>query len=214
MADDNPPTPQAGSGGSDTPQPQAGTPPSEPQAGDEPISLDEAKKLRSEAKNLRERLKTFEKAEKDRQDAALSEQERLSKQYAELQAQHSEAQRLLQEERNYAALERAGRKLGIVEQVALDDAVKIALVELEHDEAGKPINADKAMEKIVKARPWLLSKQPQLTAGGATNPSRSAAGSFGEVTAHNVAELMSRYGELTDAQRQQVTNFLVNRRGR
>ena len=60
----------------------------------EPISLDEAKKLRQEAASLRKRekdvlaqLKAYQDKEQATKDAELSEVERVNKQYADLQEQ-------------------------------------------------------------------------------------------------------------------------------
>lgn len=173
---------QADASGS-TSAPGGQTTTSEPQAGDEQISLDEAKKLRSEAASLRKRMKAFEDAEAKAKEAQMNETERAQKQLADTQAQHSETLRQLQAERNSNALERAGRTLGIADPIALADAVNIALAtaELAHDDAGKPTNADEVMKEIIKARPWLTVQQKPATstAGGATNPGRAAASNTG-----------------------------------
>src|SRR5216684_1362520 len=186
---------------------------SEPLAGDEQISLEEAKKLRSEAASLRKRMKAFEDAEAKAKDAQLTEQEKAQKQLADYQAQHSETLRQLQEERNSNALERAGRTLGIADPIALADAVNIALATalLEHDDAGKPTNADAIMKEIIKARPWLTVQQKPATstAGGATNPGRATTNAS-QITADFVQKLTSgqlppdTYEKLSQAQRNEV----------
>ncbi len=165
---------------------------SEPLAGDEQISLEEAKKLRSEAASLRKRMKAFEDAETKAKDAQLTEQEKAQKQLADYQAQHSETLRQLQEERNSNALERAGRTLGIADPIALADAVNIALATalLEHDDAG----------------PWLTVQQATRpsTAGGATNPGRTAANTTG--LSWEVITKMT--GEQYDARRQEIMQWM------
>ncbi len=182
---------------------------SEPLAGDDQqISLEEAKKLRSEAASLRKRMKAFEDAEAKAKDAQLTEQEKAQKQLADYQAQHSETLRQLQEERNSNALERAGRTLGIADPIALADAVNIALATalLEHDDAGKPTNADAVMKEIIKARPWLTVQQKPATskAGGATNPSRTTASTTG--LSWEVITKMT--GEQYDARRQEIMQWM------
>ena len=182
---------------------------SEPLAGDDQqISLEEAKKLRSEAASLRKRMKAFEDAEAKAKDAQLTEQEKAQKQLADYQAQHSETLRQLQEERNSNALERAGRTLGIADPIALADAVNIALATalLEHDDAGKPTNADAVMKEIIKARPWLTVQQKPATstAGGATNPSRTTASTTG-LSWEVITKMTS---EQYDARRQEIMQWM------
>lgn len=87
MADENGKAAQAAG----EPQPQAGDDKDKPQAGggaspaDEPMSLEEAKKLRKESQALRKRLEAFEADKKTADDAKLSEAERLKKQLTEYQ---------------------------------------------------------------------------------------------------------------------------------
>lgn len=203
-----PANPQAGEASDTQPLPQAGNP--EPQAGDgstEPISLADAKKLRSENSNLRTRLKendallaelkTFKEqieanqlSDSEKRDRAIKQRDQ---QLAELQASLSARDLLLQEERNYNALERAGRRAGIQDEIALADAIRLVDTSaLEHDENGKPTNADDLMKQLVKTRQWLTKPVQAPTAGGATSPARSqTASDTGEVTAAYVQDVLS-----------------------
>ncbi len=153
-------------------------------------------------------MKAFEDAEAKAKDAQLTEQEKAQKQLADYQAQHSETLRQLQEERNSNALERAGRTLGIADPIALADAVNIALATalLEHDDAGKPTNADAIMKEIIKARPWLTVQQKPATstAGGATNPGRTTASTTG-LSWEVITKMTS---EQYDARRQEIMQWM------
>ncbi len=175
-----PATPQAGGTGDTSAQAATQTTP-EPQAGDgqEPISLDEAKKLRSEANNLRKRLKAFEDAQAQAEAAKLTEQERLQKHATDLQAKYDADTNALTERIVRYEVERQASKLGIVDP---DAAAKlIDWQSLEYDEDGTPTNAETLLKDLLKARPWLATTQQSgrsaATSGGATNPSRSTASS-------------------------------------
>lgn len=217
-------TPSGNGATPDTGQPATGTPPGTDETSGTklPQSIDDAlkqieslqaalKAANKESASHRHKLKGFEDAEAQRQQAQMSEQEKLQKQLADLQAQHDEAVRMLEEDRNYATLERTGRTLGITDPTALDDAVNLALIKLatEEDESAKP---EDVMKDVIKARPWLTSRQAQAAAGGATNPSRSASSNVGEITMANLSEAMNRYNDLSQAQKEQVQRLLINRR--
>ena len=214
---------QTPSGNGATPepgQPATGTPPATDETSGTklPQSIDDAlkhierleaalSKANKDAKEHRLKANELDKIK----EAQLSKEELLTKQLADLQAAHDEAQRQLEEDRNYATLERAGRTLGITDPTALDDAVQLALIKLatEEDESAKP---EDVMKDIIKSRPWLTNRQAQAAAGGATNPSRSSSSNVGEITMANLSEAMNRYNELSQAQKEQVQRLLINRR--
>ena len=213
MPDELPPVvPPAGAAGS-TPAPGGPPiPPSEPPAGDEPISLDEARKLRSEAQSLRKRLKAFEDEEAKRTQAQMSETERLQQQLAEVQsAQEDYVAQIISNEVSLQAAQMNFRA---------DRLDKVALLfdwdALEIDDNGTPTNVKELLEKLGKEMPELLQGQGRSasTGGGSTNPSRSATTHVGEITPANVGQYMQRYNELNEAQRAQVVNALLNKRGR
>lgn len=130
------------------------------------------KRANAEAKEHRIKAEELDKLK----SAQLTEQERKDKLLTDLQASLSAREKQLQEERNYNALERAGRRVGIQDETALADAIRLVdLSALEYDDQGKPKNADELMKDLVKTRQWLVSKTtaPTLTGGGATSPARS-----------------------------------------
>ena len=137
-----------------TPAPAA-TPTPEPQAGDgqETISLEEARKLRSEAANLRKRMKAFEDAEEAAKQAQLSEIERTKAAHAKAQSELETYKRTAQERMvRYEVAARAAA-LGIIHP---DAAAKLLdWSELEYDDDGTPTNADKLLEKLLKNMPYL-----------------------------------------------------------
>ena len=176
-----PAEPQAGDTGTD-PQPQAGTTSTEPQAGDshnEPISLEEAKKLRSEANSLRQRLRNAEARAKEFDDFKaqqetdkLSESERWQKQATDLQSKYDSDTSALTERIVRYEVERQAQRLGIIDPDAA--AQLIDWDALEYDEDGTPKNADTLLKDLLKNKPYLAGKAAS-TAGGATNPGRGSA---------------------------------------
>ena len=176
--------PQAGK--TEDPQPQAGNNPPDPQAGDgeEKLSIEEAKKLRSESHNLRKRLKELDasnnelKAFKEQIEAEkLSAEEKqqlahkkIEQQLADIQKEKESALKQVQALRVNNEVFKHGQRLNIVD---LDAATKlIDTSQIEYDESGNPSNIEPLLKELVKERSWLVGRQQQ-TSGGATNPSRS-----------------------------------------
>ncbi len=174
--------PQAGESGS-TPQPQAGnTTTTEPQAGESQKttkSADDYERiiadLRKENAGHRTKLKSFEDAEKQRQEAELSEKEKLEKRLAEAQREREQTLTRAQERITASEIRAAAADLGFADPQ--DAARLLDRSELEFDEDGTPKNARALLEKLAKAKPYLLKQQAgqqtQRTSGGATNPPRS-----------------------------------------
>jgi hypothetical protein len=154
------------------------TPDAQAADGQEPITLEEARRLRSEGQALRKRLKAFEDAQAQAEAAKLTEQERLQKHASDLQAKYDSDTSALTERIVRYEVERQASKLGIVDP---DAAAKlIDWSALEYDEDGTPTNAETLLKDLLKARPWLAQAQQGKAApssGGATNPSRTAASS-------------------------------------
>jgi hypothetical protein len=158
--------PQAGSTANSL-QPQAGariTPP-EPQAGEgqENISLEEAKKLRSEASNLRKRLKTYEDSEKETaeakrlaEEAQLSEIERTKKQFSDLQSEYDTFKKQMQDRIVRYEIEAQASKLGIIDPEAASALLNRST--LEYGEDGTPNNAEKLLKDLIKNKPYLAPK--------------------------------------------------------
>ncbi len=167
---------QIGSGGTPAEpndQPQAGTPPPTPSAVPvasqadtaESISLEEAKKLRSEANSLRRRLNELEAKQKQEDDAKLSEHERLQKKVASLEAERQQHQTERRELLTRSAIERQARVLNIVDE---DAAYRLLdLGTLEFNDAGEPTNVEKALKKLIEAKPYLVAAD-QSTPGSRT----------------------------------------------
>ncbi len=178
--------PQAGEGGN-APQPQAGnTTSGEPQAGEPQSkpqkSADDYERiiadLRKENASHRTKLKSFEDAEKQRQEAELSEKEKLEKRLAEAQREREQTLTRAQERITASEIRAAAADLGFADPQ--DAARLLDRSELEFDEDGTPKNAHALLEKLAKAKPYLLKasggQQTQRTSGGATNPPRSQTG--------------------------------------
>lgn len=205
-----------------SPQPQAGNP--EPQAGDglnEPISLADAKKLRSESSNLRTRLKEQEtllaelKAYKDQTESAkLTETEKRDRatqqretQYAELQRKHDTLELRLQETLVGSATQLYAIQQGIDPKLAqrlLDRTL------LEYDDDGNPTNLDVAFKTMVKEFNLKPDSKAAPTAGGATSPARSQSSGNGEITESYVQDVLSgriNWQELTPERKTAFLNY-------
>ncbi len=173
-----PATPQAGGTG-DT-SAQAATPTSsDALAADEPISLEDARKLRSEAINLRKRekealalLKGYQDKEEAAKLAAMGDLEKAQK-------INADAQKQIQTYKDQLVLEKvvnAAHKAGIIDPELAALAVK---GQLEFDDNGMPTNLDKALEDLVKNKPYLKAPEPGspharvAPATGANNPGRA-----------------------------------------
>lgn len=194
-------TPQAG-GASNT-SPQAGsTTSSEPQAGDEPISLDEARKLRKENQTLRQRQKQIDDAKAAEEAARQTELERAQTTLAEREKQiQLYKDQLVQERVKSAAMSK-----GIIDPELAALALKD---KLEFDDEGMPTNLDKALDDLLKAKPYLAQaqQQRQASSGGATNPGRQQAASGGAMTPEFARDVLSGkipYHTLSESQKQQL----------
>lgn len=184
--------PQAGPPES-VPQPQAGeTTTPEPQAGDgqETISLDEARKLRSEAANLRKRIKAFEEADAKAKEAQMTAEQKREKQLSDYQSQNAELVRQVQELRIQSAVQGQAARLGFADPS--DAARFLDPSELEFDDNGNPMNVEPLLKNVLKNKPYLSGKVvPSVpTAGGPTSPSRSVTSSIPqEITREYIASL-------------------------
>lgn len=200
--------PPAGDTGN--PQPDAATTPTNPPAGgsqnnEEPLSLEEARKIRSESTNLRKRLKDSEalaaelKAFKEQIEASqLSDKEKqelaskkLQEQLATLQKERDDATTRYQEFRTTMELERAARRIGATNENHIADAIRlIDRAELDFNENGTPTNAEKLLKKFAESHDWLTQGKSVATSGGATNPSRSQ--SSGNPSAQELANRLKQ----------------------
>ena len=203
-----PDAPQAGSGGTN-PTPQAGEPTTSPtpQAGGGTTTKtpDDYERMladvRKEAAGYRTRLKGFEDAEAQRQQASLSELEKATNTLAERDKQLSAFKdQLVLEKVTNAAL-----KKGIIDPELAALALKGSL---EFGEDGMPTNLEKALDDLLKAKPY-LAQQParQASSGGATNPGRGQATGAAHVDHTFVQKVMSgqiSYESLSPEEQQAV----------
>lgn len=117
------------------------------------------KNAREQADRQAKKLLAYEKAEQERKDAELSEIERAKKQQAELQAKHEAYVQQMQARITRYEVERAAATLNIIDP---DAAVRLLdLDALEYDDNGKPTNAEKLLEKLIKQKPYLAPKAPE-----------------------------------------------------
>jgi hypothetical protein len=160
-----PTTPLAGDAGN-APQTPGGSPttPPEPLAGDgqEQISLDEARKLRKENQTLRNRQKTIDEAEAAKQQAALSEVDKATKRATEAEAKIQAIQKQLVT----AHVKMAAQARNIIDP----DLAAMAIADsLEYGDDGMPINLDKALDTLIKNKPYLLA----ATSAAPANPAQT-----------------------------------------
>lgn len=153
----------AGTPAEPTDAPQAGTPDTpdaeaKPQAGEDTLSLDEAKKLRSESASLRRRLKEFEDAKRQQDEASLSEADKLKKRVAELEESERTAQAEARTLRIRSAVEREAAKRHFADPADAYSLVDRDAIEL--DERGDPTNVGKLLEKLTASKPYLLVQAP------------------------------------------------------
>lgn len=111
------------------------------------------------------------------EDANLSEADKLKKQAEEATGKVTAAEAKLRETLTKLEIERAARKLSIVDEDAayrLLDASKI-----EYDKEGQPTNIGALLDALVKAKPYLVGSSDGGSGGGSSNPGRGrGAGDF------------------------------------
>lgn len=214
---------QAGESGNTAPTAQAATTtPGEPQAG-EPQSAKSARNaddyermiadLRKENATHRTRLKSFEEEERKRQEAQLSEQQKLEKRLADAQAERDNLRLSVQDRLLAKEVRAVAAELGFA-----DPADALGLLprsELELDDDGEPTNARTLLEKLAKAKPYLMKQQGAARAsssGGATNPSRSTTAGPTTITKDYVAGILSggnaKWNELSADEQKRVSAFI------
>lgn len=128
-------------------QPQAGNPNTTPQAGEEAISLEEARKLRREAQSLRKRLETYE-SEK------LSATEKLNKRNQELETQLAGLLQERQERTVRESVAAAAGKAGALYPDTLYRLIEPEKIEL--DEAGRVRNVTALVNELRQNYPALF----------------------------------------------------------
>ena len=152
------------------------------------------KNAREQADRQAKKLSTYEQAEEQAKLAALSEVEKANK-----RAQDAEKQ--IQQYKDQIVLEKvinAAHKKGIIDPELAALAVK---GNLEYGDDGMPSNLDKALDELIKAKPYLVPKadepapaSPAQTARRAPmipamNPERSSIASPGQNTPGRIPRL-------------------------
>lgn len=136
----------------------------------------ELAKVRREAAQRRKREEALEKQLKEKEDAELSETERLKKQVAEYQKKDADKDKTLQERTISYEIRLASKDYGIVDTQAAELLIDRDLLEYDEDGKIEEKTLDKAMQKLVKDRPWLVGT---ATGGGSpTNPARPDGSKF------------------------------------
>ena len=141
---------------------------------------DEAAAERKQRKELEAKLAKFEEAQKQAELAKLGDLERTQKQLAEAQERLASYEVERQQFRLMQAVGKAAAQLNLIDP----DAAMLMLQaggEVEYDSDGQPANVQKLLEKLVAAKPYLVTAQsangqkPVVqppSSGGATNPAR------------------------------------------
>ena len=183
-------------------QPPAGTPPTqadggsgEQPTGPEPLSLDEAKKLRAEAQGLRRRLASLEDAAKVAEEAKLSETERLTRKASDLERQLAERDQALKERTVLASTVEAAARLGFANPRLAHRLLDHAEIEFEAD--GTPSNIEPLLKELLRTEPYLASAHARAT-GSIDGGSRSNRSPLTReaIAAMSPAEMAAREAEI------------------
>jgi hypothetical protein len=171
MADDTTSAQEATVSGQAPQTNQQESAPAGAQAGQEPeperFDAEYVKRLRAEAAEYRKRLRELEQTVKQHEEAKLSETERLQKRLAELEREQAAWQRERQERTLKYETMLAASRLGIVDPEAAYRLLDLSKVEFDDD--GNPTNLDKALQELLKAKPYLAG-HATAGAGSPTNP--------------------------------------------
>ena len=131
-----------------------------------------------ERDELAAKLKTIE-------DAQLSESDKLKKQAEEATGKVTAAEARVRETLTRLEIERAARKLSIV-----DEDAAYALLDksaITYDKEGQPSNVATLLDALAKAKPYLVAADGSSGGGGRSNPGRGRGG--GKLTAADLAKM-------------------------
>lgn len=127
---------------------------------DKPRAMATIKQLRDREKALKDQLKeldTLKADQKKREDAEKSEADRLKEQLAEAERKRTETERELQDTRTRQAIERAAQKAGAADPEDVFALLKPSEFDVDEN-TGTIKNADKLVEALMKAKPYLAGK--------------------------------------------------------
>lgn len=181
------------------PTPQTPT----PQAGSTAKSADEYEKmiadLRKENAGHRTKLTAFEKAQQEAEAAKLDDLTRTQKAYEKAQTQL----KALQDRAVAYEVQLQATQLGIHDPDAAAKLIDSAALEV--DDNGIPTNAKELLEKLIKAKPYLVaSSQTPRPNPGTSNPGRGngtpSAGGLSREIIQNMpqADRITRHSEIMD----------------
>lgn len=147
----------------------AATPSNAPAAtdSDQSVTLEEARRLRSEGQALRKRLKAYEEAEEQAKTAALSEVEKATKRATDAEQKIQQYQKQLVN----AQVRLTAQAKGIIDP----DIAALAIADqLEYGDDGMPTNTDKALDDLIKNKPYLAAKPAEASPGSPAQTAQPA----------------------------------------
>lgn len=125
------------------------------------------KNASEEVERHRKKLTSYEKLDKEREaaaqaakDAELSELERTKKQHSELQAKYDAEMQQYKQELISAKVQLAAKEKGIIDTELAAMAIQKSL---EYGDDGMPTNIDKALDTLIKNKPYLAPKPPETS---------------------------------------------------
>lgn len=140
--------------------------------GDQPISLEEARKLRRENAGYRTKVREFEKAEQEREREKLSEAERLKAEREDFEKERTAFEQRQKDTRTHDAVTAAARKLGYRDP---SDALRLldeSKLDLADD--GSPTNAEQLLKELAESKDYLLG--PTSGSGSPAAPAANRRG--------------------------------------
>jgi hypothetical protein len=150
-------------------QPEPSQTQGDQQQGDSEFA-DYIKQLRQEAANYRKKLREAEQLLTERDTQFQAERAAIEKKVSEterklIDAERAHKERVIEYEAKLLAVQR-----GVVDPDAAYKLLDLAKVKLGDD--GKPVGLDDALNELVKAKPYLLSRGTGAPAPAAGNPPR------------------------------------------
>ncbi len=128
-------------------------------------------RVRREAAEYRVKNKELEEKVSAAEKAKMTDLEKAQARVAELERSHAEHTRTAQERAIKYEVQLHAAKLGIIDPDAASKLLDLS--QLDYDEDGTPKNAQKLLQDLVKAKPYLIGTQ---ASGSATNPPSTSHG--------------------------------------
>jgi hypothetical protein len=137
-----------------------------------------SKNASEEVERHRKKLTAYEKAEKEREaaaqavkDAELGEVERTKKQLSDLQAKYDAETEKYKQELISTKVQLSAKEKGIIDTELAAMAIQKSL---EFGDDGMPTNIDKALDTLIKSKPYLAPKQQEPTQELPASPAQTA----------------------------------------